>query len=385
MRSCISRRSGWATFVLACHLVSAQALTRDINESDGSRSSSPTGFAVLNGVMYFAATDATHGNELWRTDGTRAGTTMVLDGYAGVNGATPRNLLAVGNQLFFSASDGFSGEELWVSDGTPAGTRMVRDLNPGANGSGLTMFTAVGGVLLFVAAVSAPSATGRELWRSDGTPGGTVLVKDIRPGVGDGIPNVSALRAAVVGGLCVFPGDDGVHGFEPWVSDGTSAGTQLLLDIRPGISGSTVGYNMLATGVGDFACFVASASTTGEELWRTDGTAANTRLVADFFPGVASAAPTNLMAWNGRLVFAANTSTMGNELCVSDGTAAGTGVVRDIFPGASLANSASLATTCIWSPRIAPVANCGAVMARRPGPTALPTCSLARPPARMPS
>src|SRR5689334_18037894 len=97
----------------------------------------------------------------------------------------PRHLVAVGTTLFFTAMTPAEGEELWSSDGTPGGTIMVADINPGRGDSAPAELTAVGGRLFF----SADDGTnGRELWTSDGTPGGTTLVEDIDPGPGTSSP-----------------------------------------------------------------------------------------------------------------------------------------------------------------------------------------------------
>ncbi len=105
---------------------------------------------------------------------------LVKDIFPGVFSSNPRYLTAVGNTLFFQAYDGVNGSELWKSDGTAAGTVLV-DILPGSytsssNPGGLT---AVGNTLYFRAN---DRVNGRELWKSDGTAAGTVLVKDIRPG-----------------------------------------------------------------------------------------------------------------------------------------------------------------------------------------------------------
>src|SRR3954471_7153210 len=82
---------------------------------------------AMNGALYFSATDPAHGDELWRSDGTAAGTYLLKDIHQGASKSSPRSLTVVGDTLFFSAIDGTHGTELWESDGTAAGTAMVRD------------------------------------------------------------------------------------------------------------------------------------------------------------------------------------------------------------------------------------------------------------------
>ncbi len=81
--------------------------------------------------------------------------------------------------LFFWANDGSSGNEIWKSDGTSAGTVLVKDVKPGAAGSVTSALANVNGTLFFVAN---EGTNGYELWKSDGTASGTVLVKDIKAG-----------------------------------------------------------------------------------------------------------------------------------------------------------------------------------------------------------
>ncbi len=104
---------------------------------------------------------------------------MVKDIYPGGTGSYPTNLTAVGSTVFFQAGDGTHGTELWKSDGTAAGTVLVKDINPGTT-SGMTDYlTAVGSTLFFSAC---DGTNGTELWKSDGTSSGTALAKDINPG-----------------------------------------------------------------------------------------------------------------------------------------------------------------------------------------------------------
>src|SRR5205085_2313751 len=142
----------------------------------------------------------------------------------------PGYLTAVGGTLFFVADDGLNGRELWKSDGTAVGTVLVKDINPGSaygfpSTSSPSSLTAVGGTLFFAAN---DGTNGKELWKSDGTPAGTVLVKDINPGSADSYPN----GLTAVGGTLYFAADDGVHAQELWSSDGAAAGTALVKDIR---------------------------------------------------------------------------------------------------------------------------------------------------------
>jgi ELWxxDGT repeat protein len=99
-------------------------------------------FAVLetSGLAVFAANDGVLGSELWRTDGTAAGTVLLKNINPGAAGSNPRNFLAAGNLVYFSAETDSEGTELWVTDGTAAGTRSLGDLHPGvASGQGFPL------------------------------------------------------------------------------------------------------------------------------------------------------------------------------------------------------------------------------------------------------
>jgi len=150
---------------------------------------------------------------------------------------------------------------LWKSDGTAAGTVLVKDINPGVN-SGLRSydgnFTNVNGTVYFAAD---DGTNGYELWKSDGTAAGTVLVKDINPGTGSlsSLPDIEN-----VNGTLYFPADDGTNGYELWKSDGTTAGTVLVKDINPA-SVTSLPQNL--TNVNDKLYFTANDGINGYELW----------------------------------------------------------------------------------------------------------------------
>ena len=133
-------------------------------------------FANVNSTVFFRATTPAQGSELWTSDGTAAGTTLLKDIQVGAGSSAPGRLINVNGTLFFTANDGVNGYELWKSNGTPGGTVMVKNIGTGPVSSGPTEFTNVNGTLFFRAD---EGSNGAELWKSDGTAAGTVLVKDV--------------------------------------------------------------------------------------------------------------------------------------------------------------------------------------------------------------
>ncbi|MFN8709306.1 MAG: ELWxxDGT repeat protein [Planctomyces sp.] len=299
---------------------------------DGNGSSNPTSLTNVNGTLFFSTNDGTNGSELWKTDGTLAGTALVKDILSGSSGSTPSSLANVNGTLFFSASDGANGEELWKSDGTLAGTALVKDILSGIGSSNLDSLTNMNGTLFFTAN---DGTNGSELWRSDGTSAGTTLVKDIRSGSGSSTPRY----LTNVNGTLYFSASDGADGSELWKSDGTSAGTTLVKDILSGSGSSLPRY---LTNVNGMLFFRASNGVSGDELWQSDGTSAGTQLVRDIVSGIGTSNPRSLINANGTLYFSASNGVNGDELWQSDGTSTGTKLVRDIRSGSSGSSPSSL-------------------------------------------
>ena len=407
--------------------------------SHGGETRALKNLATGGGRMFFTFCDDKNACELWFSDGSAAGTRLVAHlqhaddiqeflvagsglfasiGVIGVNGrcellhsdgssdgtwrvAFPpppgercydgvRHLVPAGNGVFFTGCSETTGCEPWHSDGSVAGTIRLADIDPGP-GDGLPEpdddspeFVVVDGVFYFLA--YAPN-TGMELWRSDGSPSGTYLVKDINPGPADGFilryDFFSSYRAVftVVGHSLYFVASDGIHGFELWRTDGTPDGTDMVADAIPGSAGVFDFFaspcdcdanptNRLA--VSNALWFVTCKwDEEGEpedtwQLWRSDGTATGTAQMADgidarFLVAVGDAAlfafydepnqtsalgradsahadtvaalpggPESWSSFPDGIIFTSRSADIGSEPWWSDGTPAGTYLLRDI-------------------------------------------------------
>lgn len=161
---------------------------------------------------YYAATvsgPAAYHDQLWTSDGTVLDTTFLPGPSIDSTFANLGSLEPLGNLLIFQAVESSGGPtELWKSNGSAVGTAMVADLSATSVPHGIPYYPqglAVGGVLYFAAN---DGVHGQELWRTDGTPGGTGLAADINPGPGSSTP----IPLAVVGGQLALIANDGVHG-----------------------------------------------------------------------------------------------------------------------------------------------------------------------------
>jgi ELWxxDGT repeat protein len=209
----------------------------------------------FNGTLFFSVDSV-----LWKSDGTPEGTVPIKD-----VARTPgefvylHDFVDVSGTLMFGAHRRSSDMplELWKSDGTTAGTELVSEFDA----EFLIYPVAIEGWL--IGALATESNYGDELWKSDGTRAGTLLVRDINPGVASATPR----RMTNVNGKVLFKATDGIHGDELWQSSGTAGGTLLVHDIVSGEGGSSPGQFSGFTVAGGFVFFDADDGSTGRELW----------------------------------------------------------------------------------------------------------------------
>lgn len=346
-------------------------IVKDINAGSASGVFYP-GWALYKNQLYFAAESSTYGYEVFKTNGTTAGTVLLKDLTPGAGGSSIdgpivagdvlyigedqlwksdgttagttaiqvdnavyslTNLTYANNKVFFVTSTVLYGSELYVSDGTYAGTMQVTNINISSitdEGGTRRGFCELNGSRYFIH---------DGIWKTDGTTSGTTLLKAENWQTFQPIYTAGSYRA---GSTIVFSAADGTTGQEIWKTDGTAEGTVLLKDIK---TGPASGFSHFLHQSGDIVYFIGLDATHGGELWRTDGTEAGTYMVKDINPGTAHGYVGDLYELNGAMYFAAQTSANGQELWRTDGTESGTYMVKEIGAGSA---SGMLTDITIW-------------------------------------
>ncbi|MEO8147229.1 MAG: ELWxxDGT repeat protein [Bacteroidia bacterium] len=266
----------------------------------------PSRTIAMGNKLFFSAYDPVNGRELWCTDGTAPGTYMVKDINPGSgNGIADYfeyTVYVMNGILYFKGNDGITGPELWRSDGTAAGTYLLKDLTAGATGTGIGYFTSVNNILYFTGGTGTQlwrsdgtdtgtyvidyfmsvsnlygfknklyfagdkNNTGQELWKSDGT--NTFLLKDLNGALGASLPcNFHATPSTLY--FMAMTND----GWELWKTTGSAASTVMVKDINPNgnsVLGSYAEANM--ANIDDTVYFGAMDGVNGYQLWKSDGT-----------------------------------------------------------------------------------------------------------------
>lgn len=312
----------------------------------GSGVSYASTLAVMDGFILFVRNNANNGLQLWRSDGTLAGTTFVADMGADLPGRTLTDNIAVtrvGNQAVFLAENAQNGPQLWGSDGTAQGTAPLI-----ATGFPSGFVNPLLGVVGTHGYYAVYTGSDYRVAVTDGTAAGTHLLTDAGPLDPNGVSNTQVagddnlafintyhydsgsgtskhlfaynpqtstlthLRDSALngeddppladGGRLFFKSIDSLHADEPWVSDGTPGGTQILANLAQEIRSNDSSPDYL-TDVNGTVYFSADDGVHGAELWKSDGTAGGTSLAFDIAPGTTGSNPTQIVNWNGSLYF----------------------------------------------------------------------------------
>ncbi|WP_164011454.1 ELWxxDGT repeat protein [Pyxidicoccus trucidator] len=278
-------------------------LLKDLWVAGASGNSMGSGFVGFNGGVYFRASNGS-GSALYRTDGTTEGTvsvTNVVPYFDNAFAATP------GFFFFPGFGPGSTNDiELWKSDGTAAGTQLVKNIGSGVS-SWPDDFVLMDGVLYFSAA---QSGTRRELWRSDGTEAGTWPVMQLAVGTKGFNPR----HLTVANRVLFFQAYDLEGGTELWRSDGTTEGTRRVRDLHRGPVGSMADQPMLALEPEGLVVFAASDADLGMEPFVSDGTEAGTRPIGELALGPFSSNPRLFTRQGEYVFFVANDRASGFEL-----------------------------------------------------------------------
>jgi|CXWL01.1.fsa_nt_gi ELWxxDGT repeat protein len=306
--------------------VAGTTLIEDLEPGAGSSSIGPLASTAVG--LIFSATESGVGAELWRSNGTAAGTQRLTNFEA--PDSNPTGLIPTGQGVRFGASH-LGGNEPWQAAANQGAAFEIADLAAGPLGSNAFRFggaTTSEGITVFVG-----SSTGGfnldTVWRTDGTAPGTFALTTPEP-------SLSASAFTAVGRLVFFALEDSASGKEPWRTDGTVAGTYRLLDIVPG-SGSSSPSNL--TPSSGFLYFSATDPMLGNELWRSDGSTAGTSRITDIEPGSGSSYPGEITVAGGTVYFSASSATTGLELWTWDG---GVTTLFDLAPGAASSRPDSL-------------------------------------------
>ncbi|MEO6949422.1 MAG: T9SS type A sorting domain-containing protein [Ginsengibacter sp.] len=352
-----------------------------------------TDMGILNNIIYFTGINAANGSELWQTDGTAGNTKIVADIQVGIASSTPDNFFTYNNKLYFTATTPANGRELYEYTGAGSPTRIT-DINPGAgdgfnnpnfyiqnnivyfdatNGTDNALYTLKTGVVAKLMDIpvgsqfnglfpmsnfahlgntvffSLFSSTALNLYKTDGTPSGTSLVRAF-----SGLfANLFFQMIPFNNKLFLSVADVGMN-IELWSTDGTT--TKLVKEINPGPNGS-VPLLLSSVILNNKLIFMASSDASGFELWSTDGSEVGTTLIKDINTNPGEGSDPTLMPvfidfdysspdyqsmdfynrtanFNGYIFFSADDGSSGLQLWKTNGTTAGTIPVKILNPGA---------------------------------------------------
>jgi ELWxxDGT repeat protein len=215
-----------------------------------------------NGNLFFVAQSGNNQQELWRTDGTSAGTVKVSQFNSSVYRPFVSQLVLLRDRLYFLYQMNDGSKKLISSDGTTVGTMEVS-----SQSFSLTSEYIAKGYFLLYFCVHTPQ-TGFELWRSDGTAAGTFMVKDLNPGPGYGMYPFWEGGCFMDWDDIYFGGDNGQTGLSIYTSDGSLGSGALVFNAQP--AGTTSNYVGGFCNINNKLSARMSTSQYGDEPWISD-------------------------------------------------------------------------------------------------------------------
>jgi ELWxxDGT repeat protein len=220
-------------------------------------------FVFLNGILYFVGC-ANADQELWRSDGTVGGTTKLAEMSAafGCASSEPRSLVVAGGRLFF-----LDAAAVWTSDGTAAGTLPV----PALASLAAVALSAVGNRLFILGGPAAAAGGPSQLWATGAGGAGPQLLLALP--LDDERRAFQLSSFVVAGGRLLFAADDG-SGNQLWSSDGTAAGTAPLTQFSPGTAEFDGYQSFVAAQLGGNLVFTARIGNSRSQLWSLSGSPA---------------------------------------------------------------------------------------------------------------
>lgn len=282
-------------------------------------------FEKIGNTVFFPIFGMMKGCKIYKSNGTVAGTSLLKEFTSMMAGFIDPVLINIDNKIYFIGTTDAEGSEPWITDGNT--TNMIADINPGSESSFSIFANAVvlKGKVVFMATTE---ASGTELWTTDGTSAGTSMLKDINTQSGEGsdpvlMPAFNFMdlangdqswtdlfnRHLTYNGYIFFTADDGTTGQALWKTDGTAANTVMVKDIHPaddedGVEGS---YIYTKSGL-----VFSGNDGTGTQPWISDGTEAGTRGLVTINPS-GNSDPDFLFIWNGDIYLNANNGNGGPQ------------------------------------------------------------------------
>jgi ELWxxDGT repeat protein len=308
-----------------CSLCPAQSIELIKDLVPGSSSSDVLEYQEANGTLFFTVASHSIGSglssgQLWKTNGDSNSTVMIRE-FIHPDGQG-KDLLALTSykkKVYFIANDTTSGSELWTSDGTTAGTHVVKDIFPGPEGGLFSPFgLSACRIRVFHNKLYFGANDGQhgwELWRSDGTDAGTDMVVDINVAPEqDGFASGLSTNLEVAGNKLFFGGMGTDSTYCLYVSDGSAQGTHGVPNVLPSAYGAFISFNNKICFVG---AVIDSNNVITDGFCISDGTFAGTKIV---LPNL-QAGNFDWAVLNGQLYFCAESWVIGKKyICVTDGT-----------------------------------------------------------------